>query len=580
MGSQVEEVKSKVDIVSLLSEYIDLKKAGRNYKANCPFHGEKTPSFMVSPELQIYKCFGCSESGDIFEFLQKHEGMDFGEALKYLADKVGVKLATYSSTKSTEREKIIAINHSVLNFYNYILHKHANGKKILEYLKKDRGLDDETIEKFQLGFSPDSPGILYKYLVDKKGYKAEDLKKAGLFVGGFKNYDRFGGRVVFPLMDHRDNIVGFSGRILPWVKQDRAKYINSPETAAYSKSKILYGLNIVKADIRNAKSAVVVEGELDMISSYKNGIKNVVAIKGSALSEEQIRLISRFCSKIVFCLDSDFAGDAAAKRGVIMAENQGMEVRVARLTNFKDPDDAARGNIEEYKKDLDEAVGVWDFLVDSVFEKNDLSSTGKAKISREVVSILSLISDSIVQAHFVEVVARRLSVPAESVAAQLNKGKTAEGQSGGVLPEKQLVAQKPRKQLLEEQLVALFLLFSPEKLKDTETLKLFSTPFVQRVIDEIKKVGDIKNLKVGEFFSNLPKELQGKFSELLLVDLEEDEISLVLNELKILKLRHLLETLSVKIAQSERNGNDSDLTRHQKKFAKVAKKLSVLEDGQ
>lgn len=577
MGSQVEEVKGKVDIVPLLSEYIELKKAGRNYKANCPFHGEKTPSFMVSPELQIYKCFGCGESGDVFEFLQKHEGMDFGESLKYLADKVGVKLKSYSSTKSTEREKIIAINHSVLNFYNFILHKHTQGKKILDYLKKDRGLDDETIQKFQLGFSPDKPGILFRYLVDKKGYKPADLNKTGLFVGGSRNYDRFGGRVVFPLMDHRDNIVGFSGRILPWVKQDRAKYINSPETAAYSKSRVLYGLNFTKSDIRNSKFAVVVEGELDMISSYKAGIRNVVAIKGSALSEEQIRLISRFAPKIVFCLDSDFAGDAAAKRGVIMAENQGMEVRVARLSNFKDPDDAARGNISEYRKDLDEAVGVWDFLVDSVFEKHDLTASGKAKISREVVSVLLLISDSIVQAHFVEVVARRLSVPFESVAVQLEKNRQKES-SNIVVSQKQKIEQKSRRQLLEEQLIALLLTFSPEKLKTKNTQKLFSTPFVQRVVEEVKKEKNIKNIKVGEFFKNLPKELQSKFSEILLVDLEESEIDLVLEELKILKFRHSLEILSVKIAQAEKDEDETKLTKYQKKFANVANKLSVLEE--
>lgn len=579
MGSQVEEVKSKVDIVSLLSEYIDLKKAGRNHKANCPFHGEKTPSFMVSPELQIYKCFGCDESGDVFEFLQKHEGMDFGEALKYLADKVGVKLKSYSSAKTTEREKIIAINHSVLNFYNFILHKHSQGKKILDYLKNKRGLDNETIKKFQLGFSPDKPGALFNFLSKKKGHKPEDLKKSGLFVGGSRNYDRFGGRVVFPLMDHRDNIVGFSGRILPWVKQDRAKYINSPETPAYSKSKVLYGLNFTKADIRNAKSAVVVEGELDMISSYKAGIKNVVAIKGSALSEEQIRLISRFASKIVFCLDSDFAGDAAAKRGVILAENQGMEVRVARLTNFKDPDDAARENVMEYKKDLNSAIGVWDFLVESIFEKYELTGTGKAKISREVVSVLSLISDSIVRAHYLEVVARRLSVPVESVASQLEKSKQQKNPESVVF-QKQKIKQKPRRQLLEEQLVALFLTFSPRKLKMKDTQKLFSTPFVQRVLEKVKKEKNIENIKVGEFFQKLPKELQGKFSELLLVDLQESEIDLVLNELKILKLRHFLETLSVKIAQAEKNKDEVKLTKYQKKFAKTAKKLSVLEEGQ
>lgn len=577
MNSQVEEVKGKTDIVSLISEYIDLKKAGRNYKANCPFHGEKTPSFMVSPELQIYKCFGCQKSGDVFTFLQEHEGMDFGESLKYLADKVGVKLASYSSEKSSDREKIIEVNNSTLGFYNFILHNHEIGKKVLEYLRKDRGLTDDTIKKFQIGFSPDKPGVLYKYLTDKKGYKPKDLNITGLFVGGERFYDRFGGRVTFPLMDHRGNVVGFSGRILPWVKQDRAKYINSPETPAYSKSKILYGLNISKSDIRDKNSAVIVEGELDMISSYQAGVKNTVAIKGSALTEEQVRLISRFASRAIFCLDSDFAGDMAAKRGVIMAENQGLEVKVARLKGFKDPDDAARENVEVYKKALDKAIGIWDFLIESVFEKHDLSGTGKTKISREITPLLSLILDKIVQAHYIELVARRLSVPVESVSAQLqvvSKNKFIKEEK----IYKTIDTKKSRRQLLEEELLALLITFSPEKISNSKIKGLFSTAFVLRVLDEFKKQKSLKNFKVGKFFKRLPKELQSKFSELILLDLKKQEIDVVIKELEILKIRHNLEILGVKITQSEKEGKEKQMSKYQKRFALKAKKLSTLEE--
>lgn len=577
MGNQVEEVKGKVDIVSLLSEYIELKKAGRNYKTNCPFHGEKTPSFMVSPELQIYKCFGCGKSGDVFTFLQEHEGMDFREALKYLADKVGVKLKSYSSTKSTEREKIIEINGFVLGFYNFILHNHEQGKKVLQYLRKDRGLTDETIKKFQLGFSPDKPGVLFKYLTEKKGYKPADLNKAGLFVGGSRNYDRFGGRAVFPLMDHRGSVVGFSGRILPWVKQDRAKYINSPETASYSKSKVLYGLSVSRTDIRDKNTAIVVEGELDMISSYQAGVKNTVAIKGSALTEEQIRLISRFTSRIVFCLDSDFAGDMAAKRGVIMAENHGLEVRVAKLKNFKDPDDAVRGNLGEYKKSLSGAVGVWDFLIEGVFKKYDLTGTGKTKISREVTPILALISDNIVKSHYVELVARHLSVPAESVYQQLNKTKGPDIQNE-VVEEGIETKQKSRRQLLEEELLALLLTFSPQKLISPEILSLFSTAIVVRIVDEVKKIKDLKNLKVGQFFKKLPKELQSGFSEIIFKDPQEREIDMVTKELNILKLRHNLEILGAKITQTEKEKKHTQMSKYQKEFAENAKLLSTLEE--
>ena len=244
-GSQIEEVKNKVDIVALISEYIEVKKAGRNYKANCPFHGEKTPSFMITPELQMYKCFGCSKSGDCFTFLEEHEGMEFGEALKYLAEKVGVKLIFNNQNETSEKEKILKINKEVFNFYKFALTKHPKSKKVYEYLTKDRGLSDESIKTFNIGYSPEDFNLLSNYLVKNKIQNINELQKYGILVG--RGIDRFRGRVIFPLFDHKDNIVGFAGRILPWQDQKQAKYINSPDTPLYHKSKVLYGLNITKS---------------------------------------------------------------------------------------------------------------------------------------------------------------------------------------------------------------------------------------------------------------------------------------------------------------------------------------------
>lgn len=577
MENQVEEVKSKVDIVSLISEYIELKKAGRNYKANCPFHGEKTASFMVSPDLQIYKCFGCGESGDAFTFLQRHEGMDFGEALKFLADKVGIKLKSFSPTKTTEREKNIEINNSALSFYNYVLLKHPQGKKILNYLKKDRGLTQESVEMFKIGYSPDKPGVLFDFLSKKRGYNAPDLGKSGLFAG--RNYDRFEGRVVFPLMDHRGNIVGFSGRMLPWVKQDRAKYINSPETASYHKSKVLYGLNVSKQEIRSKGYAIVVEGELDMISPYQHGFKNIVAIKGSALTEDQIMLLSRFCNKIIFCLDADFAGDEAAKRASIMAENKGLEVQVARLTKYKDPDEAVKNDSKSFENDIKNAVGIWDFLVDSVFEKYDLTGAGKAKISKEVVPLLNRIDDAIVRSHYCEIVAQKLSVPVESVVSQLKSSsnkdfyqKKDEEGNGDIAEE------KPRRQLLEERLLYLILNFYPEKILEEEYDSLFSLSFILKIVDLLKKNKYIKNLDVKKFFNSLPRELQSRFSEMMFFEIEKNELKDVVRELKILTSRKSLERLGVKIQEAETSNDQKGLEKYQKLFSQEAKKLSDLEE--
>ena len=416
MNDQVAEVKAKTDIVSIISERIELKKAGRNYKANCPFHGEKTASFMVSPELQIFKCFGCSEAGDVFSFLEKFEGMEFPEALKYLADRAGVKLTRGTFGDSTEKEQLIEINIQTLKFYNYMLTNQPVGKRALDYLLKDRGLKMEIIKEFQLGYSPENSYPLSNFLIGKKKFSPKMIQTAGIGIpSGANIYDRFSGRVIFPLFDHRGNPIGFAGRVLPWDKRDTGKYINSPETPLYHKSSVLFGLNLTRPLIKKKKVAIVVEGELDLISSYQAGIKNVVAIKGSALTEDQVRLLSRFAPKFILALDSDFAGDAAARRGISVAENSGVEVKVAKITGFKDPDEAARGNIDSFKFDLIHAEGVWDFLIDSVMKRfNAETGEGKAKISKELVPILSEIEDKIVQSHYAKRCCREISVPSRS----------------------------------------------------------------------------------------------------------------------------------------------------------------------
>ena len=550
-NNQIEEVKNKTDIVSLISEYIEVKKAGRNYKANCPFHGEKTPSFMITPELQMYKCFGCGKSGDVFTFLEEHEGMEFSEALKYLAEKAGVTLTLIKNEETSEREKIIEINKSVLSFYNYALNGHVQGKKILDYLTKDRGLDLETIKKFKIGYSPESFEALSKFLIEKKKYKLNDLLKTGNLVG--RGVDRFRGRVIFPLFDHRDNAIGFAGRILPWQKQDMAKYINSPDTPAYHKSKVLYGMNITKSEIRESGYAVIVEGELDMISSYQAGIRNVVAIKGSALTEDQIRLIGRFAQKIVLCLDSDFAGNEAAKRGAILAVDMNFEVKVADLKEYKDPDEAARGNPESYKKDIDEAASLWEFLINQIFSKYDSGTgSGKASISKEIIPLLRLIQDKIVQSFYIENVARKLSVPTEAVLEEIAKISIPNKNNSKISEYKNV--DKNRRQLLEEKL----LVNSVEKI-DLIPVDLITSEFIKKIINYLEK---------NKF--PLPKELEDGYAEMLLANSDSEDVNLIIKELTILDIKQKLEKLGEKIKTEE---NNDELL---KEFSELSKKLSTL----
>ncbi|HCR35985.1 DNA primase [Candidatus Woesebacteria bacterium GWC2_33_12] len=553
--NQIEEVKSKTDIVSLLSEYLELKKAGRNYKANCPFHGEKTPSFMISPELQMYKCFGCGKSGDVFTFLEEHEGMEFGEALKYLADKAGVKLTTFKTEITSEREKIIEVNKSALNFYEYVLNSHPQGKRILEYLTKDRRLKPETIKLFKIGYSPESFNAFSDFLTKKKKFSLNDLKLTGLLVG--RGIDRFRGRVIFPLMDHRDNVIGFAGRILPWVRQDMAKYINSPDTPAYHKSKVLYGLNITKSYIRDAKFAVIVEGEIDMISSFQAGIKNVIAIKGSALTEDQVRLIGRFAKKIILCLDSDFAGDEAAKRGAILAENLGFEVRVAHLEGYKDPDEIARKDPEKFKKAINDAIPIWDFLINTAVSKYGIETgEDKKKISQEVIPVLVSIEDKIVQAHYIEILARKLSVPVEAVFGQIEKNPSASLRTSEDVA---IYGQaKTRRQLLEEKLLVNAISQKSKLIFKKETKELVSSEFILKVINNFEKN------------KNLPEELKEGYGEMVLANSESEDIDKIIFELTKLKLKQDLEDLGEKIKLDE---NNKELLTE---FGEISKKLSTL----
>ncbi|MBU0572802.1 DNA primase [Patescibacteria group bacterium] len=589
---QIEEVKTKTDIVPIISEHVELKKAGRNYKGLCPFHSEKTPSFMVSPELQIFKCFGCGESGDVISFLQKYEGMDFPEALKYLADRAGVKLIQRQFKGKGEKEKLIEINALAAKFYNYILLNHKVGKPALDYLIKERGLKLETIKAFNIGFSPNVPLALKKFLIDKKKFSYQDLEKAGIvYRRGGGAIDRFKGRIIFPLLDHRGNNIGLAGRILPSIKTEAGKYINSPETEIYHKSKVLYGLNSTRRDIKKENSVVVVEGELDMISSWQSGVKNTVAIKGTALTEDQVKLLSRFGNEFILALDSDAAGDKAARRSITLAQDQGVEVKVARLGKYKDPDEMARKAPGEYKKALKKAQGVWDFLVDLIFSKYDeTSGTGKAKISKEISPILAEISDEIVQAHYIEKVARKLGVPRDAVADQTRKTKTAAatGTPKIAIPTKPKVIS--RRELLEERLLALAFQSDPKILSEKKTFSLFAAPLTTRIAEEYKKYSaGNKEFNPSDFAASLPKELVQGFADMILEDVQnlierpqvlKKEQEMVIRELGLLKIKDELSALGEKISEYEEKGEKAKLRKAEEKFGELSERLTQLEESE
>lgn len=423
MDNQVEEVKQKTNIVNLVGGYVTLKKMGRNHKGLCPFHGEKTPSFMVNEELQIYKCFGCQAGGDAIKFLMEVEGLEFPDALAKLAEKVGVKLKRIENRGGDEKRELLAVHNLAAEYYHYLLTKHPEGEAARKYLS-ERGIGERLVETFHLGFALPEWDGLTKYLVNKKGYGQEVLAAAGLAIrSGNRVYDRFRGRVMFPLLDTAGKVVGFSGRVLPELAKDNeGKYINSPETDIYHKSKMLYGLTIARSEIKKKNRVVIVEGELDMISSFSAGISETVAIKGSAVTPEMIEILARLCSNFYFALDADAAGEAAMKRSIEAAENRGLSIKMVEIVWGKDPDEIARKNPNVWREAVEKAVPVYEFFFNKAIKRHG-TETAEAvgAVVNEVVPYLAKVENSVVREVWVRKLSERIGVDRERVWEELEK---------------------------------------------------------------------------------------------------------------------------------------------------------------
>lgn len=319
-----DEIKLKLDIAEVIGEYLPLKPSGSgSMKGVCPFHAERTPSFHVSRERQIWKCFGCDKGGDMFSFIMEMEGMTFPEALKFLADKAGVVIPEYRPSKDQDKRDVLKEIHVIAaEYYATCLREYPNGRAVREYVAT-RNLDAALIDKFQLGASPDDWDVMSNLLL-KKGFSEQAILDSGLGLrrkSGSGLVDRFRSRLMIPLCDASGVVLGFTARVLPGAPSDQGKYVNSPETALFHKGAMLYGLHLAKTGIRKAGEVIIVEGNLDVIASHKAGVENVVGSSGTALTETQLRTLARYTKRLVFCLDDDAAGFAAAKRVVELAIN-------------------------------------------------------------------------------------------------------------------------------------------------------------------------------------------------------------------------------------------------------------------
>jgi len=383
MLDPISEIKSRLSIEDVVAPYVQLKKIGRNFKACCPFHQEKTPSFIVSPEKGLAYCFGCHKGGDMFKFIEYVEGVDFKGALEILADKANVDLSAYktSGPKITKDEKdvLFELQGETAGFYSRNLLDTEAGNRVLDYVRK-RGLADESVREFKLGFAPDSYDSVYTYLVNN-GFKKGDAVKCGVLISkdtaGEKVYDRFRLRLMFPICDDVGRVVAFGGRALK--KGDEPKYLNSPESPVYHKGRVLYGLHLAKSHIKEQDLCVVVEGYMDLISSYQAGVKNVVASSGTALTVEQLKIIKRFTSNLAFSFDMDSAGREALFRAVQNAQPSGFNMKVVTIEGFKDPDECVKNNPENWRKAVAEAKYYLDFYLDDFSKKYDLADLEQSK---------------------------------------------------------------------------------------------------------------------------------------------------------------------------------------------------------
>lgn len=417
MNSAVEDIKGRINIVDLIGEYIRTQKAGANWKALCPFHHEKSPSFMINEEKQIWHCFGCGKGGDAFGFLMEIEGVDFKEALKILAEKTGVELPKFSKNQEEfvdDKKKTLEILDLSSRFYEKQLWDGMGREKILPYLRK-RGLKDGSIKEFKLGYAPNGWDNLLKFLLGR-GYSTTDIVKTGLLVA--KNdtqrnsfYDRFRDRITFPVLNVMGKVVGFSARVAPEGDESQAKYVNTPETSVYHKSRILYGLNLAKQEIKSKDSAIIVEGNMDVIAAHQAGIKNTIAVSGTALTPEQVDMLKRYAGKIKMLFDMDNAGEKATQRSAEICFQKDINVSVIILSEGKDAAELVEKDPQKFIEASEKAIPIMEYFFQQFFNRYDANKVEDKKIiAAELLNIIKNFGNAIEKNYWIRKLSQKLDV--------------------------------------------------------------------------------------------------------------------------------------------------------------------------
>jgi len=431
---QVQEIKSKLDVVEIVREYLpNLKQAGTNWKTLCPFHNEKTPSFMVSQERQMWHCFGCGEGGDIFEFVKKIENVEFPESLRILAQKAGVVLKKQDPKLLDQRTKQLELHEAATKFFQAHLWQTTAGKHALAYLS-GRGLTEDTIKTWRLGYAPESYEALTKHL-KSRGYIDLEIKNSGLVVEknkGIGYYDRFRDRIMFPLFDAQGQVVGFTGRLLK-DKKGQGKYVNSPQTILYNKSYVLYGLHAAKEAIKERNKVIIVEGQMDVLSVHQAGDKNVVASSGTALTQEQLELMKRYTKTLTLAFDADQAGAKAILRATDIALKQGFKIYVLLLPAGEDPDTMVQADYPRWKILVGESTELMEYFFDLVFKGRQLDTLDARKeAARKLLQLIRKLPDAIDRDYYLKKLSSQTDISEGALREVLSEVSSVITESGGL----------------------------------------------------------------------------------------------------------------------------------------------------
>jgi len=632
--SAVEEIKSRLDIVEFINTYVpSLKRYGKTYKGLCPFHSEKTPSFVVYPDQQTWHCYGaCSTGGDIFTFVMKREGYDFVEALKFLAERAGVQLEERSPQQAEadkHRQKLLEMVSVAAQFFHKHLLESPQAEFCREYVAR-RGLSQNTITTFQLGYAPNQWEALKNFLL-QRGYSEPDMIAGGLLVTKDENrpgYDRFRDRFVVPIRDVRGRVVGFGARALS--DDQQPKYLNSPQSTLFDKSAILFGLDVAKNAIRDSGQAIIVEGYMDVLQAHERGYKNVVAEMGTALTERQLHTLKRFAKKFILALDSDAAGSAATLRGINLARqtladtvpvptSQGLiryesrlnvEILVATMPPGKDPDDVLKETPTLWAEKVANAQPLLDYYIQTVTAPLDLNTPkGKAAAVKAIIPLIREISDSVEQAAYLQQLARIVKIGERTLRDELlrvaKKSPSSKGQTARPAPPKPSVVpaettspQKSKNGINGEDLCLAMIIGKPEMLSvanrklydsgiDVLAADDFSNPANSALFLEIKKWAVTEKPSLDALPEFVPDALQGHLANILTLwvnlpntppdEYVEKELPKMIIRMRRRRLERDLQQLRAVHADALEEQNQQNVTRWQKKISETNQTLRLLD---